>query len=123
MDRPTAADDPSDVDQPSAAYLAVTVTAPSAEEASALATTAVQRRLAACAQVSGPISSTYWWDGALTTAREWVCTFKTTGGVLDRLVAALREVHSYDLPEIVAVPLGGDRSYLRWIDAETGAGA
>ena len=122
MDSPTATAGEPDFDQPSAAYVAVTVTAPSAEEAGTLATTAVQRRLAACAQVSGPVSSTFWWDGAVTTAQEWVCTFKTTGAVLGRLVAAVREAHSYDLPEIVAVPLGGDRGYLRWIDAETGAG-
>lgn len=123
MATPSAAGEPPEADRLSAAHVAVTVTAPSAEEATSLGAMAVERRLAACAQVSGPITSTYWWGGAITSAPEWVCTLKTAGGVLDQLIAALRAAHSYDVPEIVATPIGGDRSYLRWIDAETGAGA
>ena len=97
----------------------VTVTAPSAEEAERLGRLAVERRLAACAQVGGPISSTYWWHGEVTSCGEWVCTLKTTGDRLDALVAAVREAHPYEVPEIVATAIaGGDADYLAWVDAE-----
>jgi len=88
-----------------------------------LAATAVEQRLAACGQVSGPITSVYWWQHRLETADEWLCTFKTSAAVLGRLQDALRRAHSYTTPEIVATAIeGGDRDYLAWIDAETAAG-
>ena len=80
----------------------------------------VEARLAACAQVSGPVQSTYWWKGELATAEEWVCTFKTTGLLTEALARRLREVHSYEVPEIlVSEIVGGDRDYLSWITEET----
>jgi periplasmic divalent cation tolerance protein len=98
----------------------VILTAGSPEEASHLGTMAVRDRLAACAQVSGPISSTYWWEGRMETAREWVCTLKTTAPMVERLVEELERAHSYDVPEIVAVALhGGNARYLDWVRAET----
>ena len=98
----------------------VTMTAPSAEEASRLGRAAVERRLAACAQVSGPISSVYWWDGEVTSSQEWLCTLKTTALRLEELTDQLRSMHSYDTPEIVATPIvAGDADYLAWVDAET----
>jgi periplasmic divalent cation tolerance protein len=98
----------------------VTVTAPTASEAESLGEMALTRRLAACVQVSGPISSAYWWDGKVTTAEEWVCTLKTTTALVEDLTRALKEAHSYDVPEVVAVPIeSGDPDYLAWIEAET----
>lgn len=98
----------------------VTLTAPSAEEAERLGTLALRGRLAACAQVSGPITSSYWWNGEMATATEWRCTLKTTRSRLAALVAALRAAHPYEVPEIVATALvGGDDDYLAWIGAET----
>ena len=103
-----------------ATHYTVTVTAPTSEEAKALGQYAVESRMAACAQVSGPITSTYWWDGEITSASEYVCTLKTTSHRLQALMEVMRGVHSYDVPEIVAVPLAaGDSSYLAWIEAET----
>ncbi len=80
---------------------------------------AVERRLAACAQVSGPITSTYWWQDEVTTSDEWVCVLKTRADLFGALARALREAHSYDVPEIVATPITGDTAYLSWIDEET----
>jgi len=98
----------------------VTVTAPSEEEAAALGRTAMEGRLAACAQVSGPITSTYWWEGEVTSASEFVCTLKTSADRLPALVDAVKEAHRYELPEIVAVPIAaGDPAYLAWIGEET----
>jgi periplasmic divalent cation tolerance protein len=102
-----------------ARYL-VTVTASTEAEASRLGRAAVERRLAACAQVSGPIASVYWWDGEVTSAQEWMCTMKTTAPRLGELTDQLRSMHSYDTPEIVATPIvAGDAHYLAWVDAET----
>ena len=97
----------------------VSVTAPDAGEAGRLGAMAVESRLAACAQVAGPITSTYWWSGAITSATEWVCVLKTTEAMVTPLVAALRAAHSYDVPEIIATPIvAGDADYLDWIGAE-----
>ena len=73
--------------------------------------------------MSGPISSTYWWELKLETTDEWVCTFKTSALALEPLKTVLRETQGYmgfTTPEIVAVPIeNGDTDYLAWIDAET----
>lgn len=100
-------------------HLQVSVTASSPDEARRLGSMAVERRLAACAQVSGPVTSTYWWEGEVTTAQEWVCVLKTRSSLLVSLTEALREAHSYEVPEIIATPIGGDAAYLGWIDDET----
>jgi periplasmic divalent cation tolerance protein len=98
----------------------VTVTAPSEEEAAALGRTAMEGRLAACAQVSGPITSTYWWEGEVTTALEYVVTMKTTADRLPSLMATVKDAHTYEVPEIVATPIAaGDADYLAWIEDVT----
>jgi periplasmic divalent cation tolerance protein len=98
----------------------VLTTVDSADAANLLARAAVQARAAACAQVVGPIASTYRWDGELTTDQEWQVQFKTTVDALDRLRDLVTAHHPYDLPEIVAVPvLGGSAGYLRWVTGET----
>jgi periplasmic divalent cation tolerance protein len=98
----------------------VSVTAPSKEEAGYLGRTAVEGRLAACAQVSGPLSSTYWWEGEVITAPEYLLTLKTTSDRLPVLVEAIRKAHSFEVPEIVVLPIvAGDSAYLAWIADET----
>jgi periplasmic divalent cation tolerance protein len=89
-------------------------------EAAELAHAAVRARLAACAQVSGPVESTYWWHGELQTATEWLVTLKTTAGRYEALEAHLRERHPYEVPEIVCVPIvAGNPGYLQWLVDET----
>lgn len=101
--------------------LQVVTTTDSREAAERLARSAVERRLAACAQVVGPVTSTYWWDGAVQTATEWQCVLKTTAARFDGLRAHLESEHSYDTPEIVATPIvAGGAAYLDWISRETG---
>jgi periplasmic divalent cation tolerance protein len=99
----------------------VTTMASSHDEAERLATAMVERRLAACAQVTGPVTSTYWWRGAVERAEEWCCVFKTAPSALDELMAAVRSAHSYEVPEIVATAIdAGDVDYLAWIEEESG---
>jgi periplasmic divalent cation tolerance protein len=103
--------------------LQVVTTTDSRDEADRLARSAVEGRLAACAQVVGPVTSTYWWEGAVQTATEWQCVLKTTAGRFDELRSHLERQHSYETPEIVATPIvAGGAAYLDWIRQET-AGA
>ena len=96
----------------------VTTTFPDETGARGAATAMVTERLAACAQVAGPIESTYRWDGRIETATEWYVHFKTTSARAPDLQARLREIHPYDTPEIIVLPVAdGDSAYLRWIQA------
>ena len=97
----------------------VSVTAASAEEASVIADSLLDARLAACVQIVGPIESRYWWQGSRERATEWLCVVKTRSSLVDDVVAAVRGVHSYETPEIVAVPvIAGDPAYLAWLERE-----
>lgn len=102
-----------------ARHLEVRTTLGSEAEAQALAVQLVERRLAACAQVWGPITSTYWWSGTVETETEWMCVVKTRDDAFGLLATAIRELHPYDTPEVIAVPVtAGDAGYLAWIDEE-----
>ena len=101
-------------------YLQVTTSTDSRAEAERLGRAMVQRRLAACAQIAGPISSTYWWKGAMETAEEWVAVMKTTDRLSAQLIAAIKAEHSYETPDIVAISIvDGLPDYLNWIAEET----
>jgi periplasmic divalent cation tolerance protein len=100
----------------------VLTTAGSEEEAGRIASLLVERRLAACVQVVGPITSRYRWQGAVEEEREWQCLAKTTQAAYAAVEAVIREVHSYDEPEIIATSiLAGSAGYLAWIDANVDA--
>ncbi len=111
-------------DGPAAArHIQVQTTAGSRDEAMELSRAAVTARLAACAQVAGPVASTYWWRGELEQAEEWLVVLKLPAAGFAALAGFLRERHSYDEPEIVATPIvAGSASYLSWIEEETRAG-
>ena len=85
-------------------------------EAERLATQLLQQRLAACVQVSGPITSSYWWNDQLETSEEWLCTIKTLRDLYDQVEQAIHRLHSYDEPEILALPvIQGSDGYLNWL--------
>lgn len=97
-------------------YVQVLTTTRSEEEAERISTALVERRLAACVQVLGPIASRYRWQGKVETAQEWMCVAKTEASRYAELEAAIRELHSYDEPEIVATPIvAGSKGYLDWM--------
>lgn len=105
-----------------AEFLQVVTTAGAREEADRIASALVEGRLAACVQVVGPVTSRYWWDGAVETAEEWLCLAKTTAARYPEVEAAIRRLHSYGEPEIVAMAVvAGSRSYLEWVTRETGS--
>jgi periplasmic divalent cation tolerance protein len=95
----------------------VTTTLPDEQSAERIAVRVVEERLAACAQVVGPVSSTYRWQGEVERAWEWYCHLKTSTSRLAELQRRLRELHPYEVPEIIAVPIvQGDSDYLSWIE-------
>src|SRR6187402_1020877 len=99
-----------------AEHIQVLTTVGSEEEAGRIAELLVERRLAACVQVVGPIVSRYRWQGAVEEERAWQCLAKTTLGAYEAVEAAIREAHSYDEPEIIATPIvAGSAGYLAWI--------
>ena len=98
-------------------FIQVSTTAPSKEEADRIAQTLVERRLAGCVQIMGPIESCYRWKGALERSAEWLCLVKTTRGNYAAVEAAILANHPYEVPEIVALPLvAGHAPYLAWLD-------
>ena len=102
-------------------HLQVTTTIDSEAAAEAISAALVERRLAACAQVVGPISSTYRWQAEVERAREWICVAKTTAARYPEVEAAIRELHSYEEPEILATAIAaGSSGYLDWIDVASG---
>jgi periplasmic divalent cation tolerance protein len=76
-------------------------------------------RLIACGQIVGPIESHYWWQGKIETADEWLALCKTTAAAAPKAIEAIKQLHSYQVPEIVLLPIyGGLEPYLSWM-AET----
>ena len=102
-------------------FLVVTTTCGSRAEAERIAASLVQEHLAACAQVQGPVVSHYRWQGRVESAEEWSCSLKTSGDRYRELERRLRALHSYEVPEVIALPVhSGSKAYLDWIAHETG---
>ncbi len=102
-------------DEPS--YIFVQVTAGDVDQAWAIARALVERKLAACAQVF-PIRSCYEWEGQIVEDNEALIFIKSRREAYDRLEACVKELHRYEVPEILAVPIvAGSEKYLRWIDS------
>jgi len=95
-------------------------TAGSQDEAERIATALVEERLAACVNVVPGLTSIYRWQGAVERASEVLLVVKSRRALVDRLIARLRVLHSYDVPEAIVLPIErGAPSYLRWLLAET----
>lgn len=104
---------------PMTAYLQVATTTESKEDADRIAKLLVEARLAACVQQVGPIESTYWWKDRIETAKEWLCLIKTRDSLYDELERAIRAIHPYETPEIIAIPIvNGSDDYLEWLSRE-----
>jgi periplasmic divalent cation tolerance protein len=103
-----------------AEHVIVTSTTDSEAAARALAARAVEARLGACAQIVGPVTSVYRWEGEVRTDQEWRVEIKTTAGRVAALTERLKQLHGYDLPEVIATPIeGGSADYLAWVTTES----
>ncbi|MEE8390050.1 MAG: divalent-cation tolerance protein CutA [Anaerolineae bacterium] len=88
-------------------------------DAQTIANTLVEKRLAGCVQIIGPITSTYRWQEKVETAEEWLCIIKSRQDLYQAIEKAILEAHPYDVPEILAVPVAtGSKDYLKWLDSE-----
>jgi len=89
------------------------------EEAEKIVKALVEKRLAACVQIVGPIESSYWWNGAIETAKEWLILIKSEKRLYKEIEKMIKENHSYQVPEILAVPVvDGNPDYLKWLKNE-----
>ncbi len=103
------------------AYIQVITTTSSQADALEIARVLVERRLASCVQILGPITSVYRWEGRIEEAEEWQCWAKSRADLFPQIEAAIREIHSYQVPELLAFPVtAGGESYLAWLDDELG---
>jgi len=101
-------------------YLQVTTTTETKEQAQTIAQHLVDAKLAACVQITGPITSIYRWKGKVENAQEWLCLIKTRDDLYNKVEAAIKSKHPYETPEIIAVPIvKGSKEYLSWLDDET----
>jgi periplasmic divalent cation tolerance protein len=92
------------------------------EDAERIARSLVEMRLAGCVQIVGPVTSMYRWKGKIETAGEWLCLVKSRGECYGAIEQAIRSLHPYETPEILALPvLGGSRDYLAWLGSEVTA--
>lgn len=100
-------------------YIQVITTTEKREDIQKVAKEVVKKRLAACAQVIGPITSTYWWEKDIEEAEEWLLIIKTHRDLYRTLENAIKEIHPYKVPEIMALPVvDGNQDYLNWLDKE-----
>lgn len=96
------------------------VTTANAEEARTIGRALVESRLAACANVLSPVTSIFWWEGAVQEEPEVVLIAKTRRSLVESVVEKVKALHSYDCPCVVALPiLEGNPDFLRWIGEET----
>ncbi|MGV8079067.1 MAG: divalent-cation tolerance protein CutA [Syntrophales bacterium] len=100
-------------------FIQVVTTVENRDDAQRIARAVVEKRLAACAQVVGPVTSTYWWKGRIEEAEEWQCLLKTREDRFDALEQAIREIHPYEVPEIISMPLVQvSPAYREWLRQE-----
>lgn len=88
-------------------------------QAQQLARALVQKRVAACVQIIGPITSVYWWQGKVEETTEYQCVIKSQSDRYPALEVAIKTAHPYAVPEILATPIvHGSADYLAWLDSE-----
>ncbi|MBI2847934.1 MAG: divalent-cation tolerance protein CutA [Chloroflexi bacterium] len=100
-------------------YAVILVTVGSDEEGHKIANKLLVERKAACVSILPGVSSLFWWQGKLDSAQEHMLVIKTKTANLPEIISLIKQHHSYQVPEIIALPvIGGNPDYLKWIDAE-----
>ena len=98
------------------AYIVLFITTDSAGEARKIAEALLEQKKAACVNIVPGVESVFRWEGKVDSARENLLVVKTKASLLDEVVNLVKKVHSYDVPEIIALPIiGGNKDYLDWI--------
>jgi len=95
------------------------VTTSTEEEAHKIAELLLGKRKAACINIVPRVDSSFWWQGKLESARESLLIIKTKASLLPEIIDLVKSVHSYTVPEVIALPIiGGNQDYLKWLDDE-----
>jgi len=105
--------------------IVIVTTTEKKEDAEKIAEQLVKKRMCACAQVSGPINSWYWWEGKVESSEEWQVKLKTVAEKYGEVEEAIKAIHPYDLPQIVALPVANAlKAYTDWVvdNLDTNAG-
>ncbi len=101
-------------------YIQVITTVSKKTDAEKIAKSLIDKRLAACVQIIGPIKSIYRWKGKIENAKEWACVIKTRKMLYKKVETAIRKIHPYEVPEIIAISIAqGSKDYLKWLFDET----
>lgn len=97
----------------------ILITTSTGEEAQQIADKLLAQRKAACVNIIPNVHSLFWWKGELDSAEETILIVKSRASLIDEIVSLVKEVHSYEVPEVIALPLvGGNQDYLNWLSAE-----
>ena len=100
--------------------IVVLITAGTDEEARRVAETLLEQRKAACVNIVPTVTSLFWWEGRIDSDHESLLIVKSKASLLAEIVSVVKEVHSYDVPEVIALPImGGNPGYLNWIGEVT----
>lgn len=100
-------------------YIQISMTTESSEDAEKIAKSLLEKRLTGCVQIVGPITSIYWWNGNIENSQEWLCLVKSREDLYKKLEKAIKQIHPYQTPEIVATPIvTGSIEYLKWLSDE-----
>ena len=102
-------------------YIVVFITAGSKEEAQKIARGLLEEKLAACVNILPGLESHFWWQGKIDSAKEALLVIKTKKELFNKLAKKVKSLHSYSVPEIIALPIvTGNTEYLNWINDSTG---
>jgi periplasmic divalent cation tolerance protein len=100
-------------------YVVLFITTEAGEEAQLMSRALLEQRKAACINIVPKVSSLFWWQGNIESAQESLLVVKTRASLLDEIVQLVKEIHSNDIPEIIALPIiGGNQDYLEWVGKE-----
>lgn len=100
--------------------IVIFVTTANKKEADRIARALIKEKLAACINIIGDVNSLFWWQGKLDSAREILLIIKTRKTLINKLIKKVKSLHSYEVPEIIALPIiAGNRRYLDWINEST----
>jgi len=101
-------------------FIQVITTVSKKKDAERLAKEILGKRLGACVQIMGPVKSAYRWKGNIENAKEWACVIKTRKTLYKKVETAIKKIHPYEIPEIIAIPIiKGSNDYLKWLFNET----
>jgi periplasmic divalent cation tolerance protein len=100
-------------------YTQIFTTTGSKKEAEKIADVLVKTGLSACVQILGPVNSVYEWKGKIKNGKEWLCIIKSISSKFGEIEKKIKSVHSYELPEIIALPIEkGNAKYLKWLQGQ-----